>query len=95
MAVQCWVCDDQTWLCCLHGPQLLQRPLTQLHGGHTEGLQVASWVLQGRAQVGHHGSRQLAATEIQGGQCGILLERCHQVLEGFLGAGLLHPGGTV
>lgn len=56
---------------------------------------MASWVLQDCAQVGHHGSRQLAATEIQRGQCGALPEHAHQVLKGFLEAGLLHPGRGV
>lgn len=43
----------------------------------------------------HHGSRQLAATEIQGGQCGAVLKHTSQVLEGVLEVGLQQPGGRL
>lgn len=35
VAVQRWVCNDQTWLCCPHSPQFLQRLVAQLHGDKT------------------------------------------------------------
>lgn len=54
---------------------------------------MASGLLQDCTQVSHHGFRQLAAAEVQGGQCQALPEQAHQVLELFLEAGLLHPGG--
>lgn len=57
-----------------------------------EGLQAAFWVLQDGTQVGHHGSRQLAAAEVQGAERRALPQRADQVLKGFLEAGLLHPG---
>ena len=50
---------------------------------------MASWMLQDCTQVGQHGLRQLAATEIQGGQCRAVPEQGNQVLEGFLEARLL------
>lgn len=68
-------------------------PLPGLHP--PEGLQAAFRVLQDGTQVGHRGSRQLAAAEVQGAEGRALPERADQALKGFLEAGLLHPGGPV
>lgn len=55
-----------------------------------EVLQAAFWVLQGHTQAGHGGSRQLATTEIQGGQGRALPKQADQ--ERVLQVRLLQPG---